>query len=132
MKKTQKGTEGEQEKSPEKAEASKDSKGAKPLTPTALGEELEDIFDISREIELLKEIKDIRDELNILKSLFHQQRLVLETFCPAIETGQNNLGHPVPKERPSLMDGIQRQIDLVASMNEDSKRPYKAVRMPSL
>ncbi len=129
IKKKQKGNEGEQEKPPEIAKA---SGAAKPLTPSALGEELEDIFDISREIELLKEIKDIRDELNILRNLFDQQKRVLESFCPAIETGQGKIGLPVSKERSSLMDAIQRHVDLVASLDESAKRPYKAVRTSPL
>jgi hypothetical protein len=133
MKKKMRGNEGQEEKATENAEEKKkESEPAKPLTPSALGEELEDIFDISREIELLKEIKDIRDELNILRNLFDQQKRVLESFCPAIETGQKNIGLPVPKERSSLMDAIQRHIDLVASMDEDAKRPYEAVRISLL
>ena len=73
MKKKPEGNDIEQEASKEQPETSKPDGTIKPSTPTALGEELELIFDISQEIELLKEIKDIRDELNILRSLYGQQ-----------------------------------------------------------
>ena len=128
MKKKQKDDERKEEHPPDKADAKKPSEATKPLAPTALGEELEDIFDISKEIELLKEIKDVRDELNILRNLFDQQKRVLESFCPAIEMCQKDAGLPIPRPTSSLMEAIQRHIDLVASMDEEAKRLYKAVK----
>ncbi|KAK6066106.1 ankyrin repeat and protein kinase domain-containing protein [Seiridium cupressi] len=41
---------------------------------------IEDIFDISEEVKLIKEIKGIRDDLNILPNLFNQQCQVVEAF----------------------------------------------------
>ena len=43
-----------------------------------------DLLDIKKETTLLKELKDIRDELNIIKSIFTQQRKVLKVFEDAV------------------------------------------------
>jgi len=88
----------------------------------ALGDELEDLFDITHEIELVKEIKDIRDELNILRNLFGQQKRVLEKFCPIIAPHVQT-----SKSRTSLMSPIKRHVQSIQDMDEDAKRPYKAV-----
>ncbi|KAH8599991.1 hypothetical protein B0O99DRAFT_347159 [Bisporella sp. PMI_857] len=126
-KQNQKGKEETQDNDPGNAEDSKAPEVMKLLGPSALGEELEDIFDISREIELLKEIKDIRDELNILRNLFDQQKRVLESFCPTVQAEQDNINTPAPKQGLNLLAAIQRQIDIVATMDENAKRPYKAL-----
>lgn len=133
MKRKQKDNDDEQEKSQEQADASNPSDSTKSLTPSTLSEDLEDIFDISTEIEdrttVLKEIKDIRHELNILRNLFDQQKIVIESFCQAVETGQKETGILVSNARPSLMDGIKRHIEVVDAMREAAKRPYQAVSL---
>lgn len=82
--------------------------------------DIEEIFDISNEIELLKEIKDIRDELNILRTLYEQQGRVVSSY------------HHVSDERtrPSGMVGaIRRLTGIVEKMDSDAQRPYKAVSL---
>jgi hypothetical protein len=80
-------------------------------TARPLGDELEDIFDISQEIDLLKEIKDIRDELNIMRHLFAQRKRVLEIFSPAIRAASQTA-----KKKPSLIDAVERQAQVVESL----------------
>lgn len=103
-------------------DSTKQKENRKRKRPGPLGNDLEDIFDISQEIDLLKEIKDIRDELNIMRHLFDQQKRVLETFCPAIKAASGHV-----EEKPKLIDAVERQAHYVESLDEDAKRPYKAL-----
>jgi hypothetical protein len=80
--------------------------------------DMEEIFDISNEIELLKEIKDIQDELNILRTLFAQQSRVVKSY------------HRVSGERirsSEMVDAVARLSTIVEKMDIDAQRPYKAV-----
>ena len=54
-------------------------------------------------MEVLKEIKDIGDELDISRNLFDRQKRVLESFCPASETGKRNAGILMSGRRSSPM-----------------------------
>lgn len=99
----------------------------------SLGKELEDLYDISQEIELLKEIKDIRDELNILRNLFNQQKVVLDKFCALIPPASRHIRRAKPEnQRSNLKDAIQRHTRYVADLDRDARRPYTAVRAISL
>ena len=78
----------------------------------------EDLYDISRELELLKEIRDIRDELNILRNLFGQQQGVLEKF-------QRVNQH---RNRPAeMVSAVQSQQNRIESLDGEAKKPYRAV-----
>ncbi|KAI1772260.1 hypothetical protein F4818DRAFT_426840 [Hypoxylon cercidicola] len=80
--------------------------------------DIEEIFDISDEIELLKEIKDIRDELNILRTLYDQQRGVIDSYHRA--SGK--------RDRPSEIAGVVKRLtNIVEKMDVDAQRPYKAL-----
>jgi hypothetical protein len=75
---------------------------------------------IKKEVELLKEIKDIRDEFNIMLVLFHDQMkvlTVLEEIEKSFRSGgvQNNGG--VEKDHDKL---YSRPLSLVKSKIEDS------------
>lgn len=98
----------------------------------ALSGELEDIFDISREIDLLKEIKDIRDELNILRNLFSQQERVLESFCSVIEAASQKAVNDTRTDKPRMTKAIDRQAQYVRGLDADAKRQYKAVNSQPL
>ncbi|XXG95662.1 hypothetical protein Hte_001931 [Hypoxylon texense] len=80
--------------------------------------DIEKVFDISDETELLKEIKDIQDEINILQTLFDQQSRVLSSYHSA--SGG--------RTRPSNMAGaVKRLVDIVKKMDVDTQRPRKAL-----
>ncbi|KAI1327096.1 hypothetical protein F5Y16DRAFT_203129 [Xylariaceae sp. FL0255] len=81
-------------------------------------EDIDEIFDISDEIELLKEIKDIRDELNILRTLFDQQKGVVESFSNA------RGGHHTAFE---MYQAVERLSGIVEKMDTDAQKPYKAL-----
>lgn len=78
----------------------------------------------------MKEIKDIRDELNIMRHLFRQQKEVLEKFCSAIDASSQQGEDLLPKKKPKIIDAINRQARYVDYLDQDAKRPYKAVRNP--
>ncbi|KAJ3561999.1 hypothetical protein NPX13_g8733 [Xylaria arbuscula] len=79
--------------------------------------DMEEIFDISNEIELLKEIKDIQDELNILRTLFSQQIRVLESYHHA--SGKRS-------RSSEAVSVLHRFLDTVKKLDIDAQRPYKA------
>ncbi|KAI1360154.1 hypothetical protein F5Y08DRAFT_318013 [Xylaria arbuscula] len=81
--------------------------------------DMEEIFDISNEIELLKETKGIQDELNILRTLFSQQIRVLESYHHASSKRSRS------SEAVSALHGF---LDTVEKLDIDAQRPYKAVR----
>ncbi|KAK1671862.1 hypothetical protein BDP55DRAFT_675020 [Colletotrichum godetiae] len=89
---------------------------------------VEDSFDISHEVELLREIKDIRDELNILGNLFSQQKLVLETFTRIVEARRRDGQVPaadITHPEPSLSHAVQRHIAYVESLDKNAERVYR-------
>lgn len=79
--------------------------------------QLEDIFDISQEVELMREIKDIRDELNILHTLFAQQALLMGSL---LRDDKSQRSH-------NLMLAVQRLHETVERMERNAERPYRAV-----
>jgi len=102
--------------------------------PKIVSKKPEDSFDISREVDLMIEIKDIRDELNILNNLFDQQRQVLEPFTrfvaktpPANNADDGPNANTTARTTPSLLGAIKRQIEYVNRMNVDADRPYQRV-----
>ncbi|RDW72868.1 hypothetical protein BP6252_06775 [Coleophoma cylindrospora] len=106
--------------SPKDASNDDDAKTKKSGSPRSLGSKDEDIFDISREIELLKEVKDIRDELNILSTLFGQQSTVIKSFYSAIQP-------QAPQSRTALMDAVNRHIAEVDVLDKDAGTSYTAL-----
>ncbi|RDW87897.1 hypothetical protein BP5796_03591 [Coleophoma crateriformis] len=105
---------------PKDASNDDDAKTKKSGSPRSLGSKDEDIFDISREIELLKEVKDIRDELNILSTLFRQQSTVIKSFYSAIQP-------QAPQSRTALMDAVNRHIAEVDVLDKDAETSYTAL-----
>jgi hypothetical protein len=55
--------------------------------------ETEEFFDISSEVELMRGIEDIRDELNIFENLFEQQRHAINTVYPIDRRSKNGRHH---------------------------------------
>lgn len=102
--------------------------------PTKKVRREEESFDIMHEVGLLREIKDIRDELNILSNLFAQQKFVLGPFTRVITNGRRaaavSTGETVDNSssRPSLVDAIEKQIAYVEQMDANAGRVYRHVR----
>ncbi|KAF9873836.1 hypothetical protein CkaCkLH20_08570 [Colletotrichum karsti] len=91
----------------------------------------EESFDISHEVELLREIKDIRDELNMLSNLFGQQKLILEPFTHIIAEARQSAavsaGDATDKSssKPSLVGAVERHIAYVEQMDDSAGRLYR-------
>ena len=74
-----------------------------------------DVFDISSEVALMREIKDIKDELSILRNLLNQQTYVTNRYSMALDDSRG------------LKKAMQRLRDTVEEMDTYADRPYKAV-----
>lgn len=82
--------------------------------------------DIQKEIMLLEEIKDIRDELNILKSIFEDQRNLLKklfTLVRTSTTAQTRVMVDYYQERSD----IDLRLEKVNKMEMDAKITYDSV-----
>jgi len=90
-------------------------------------QEPEELFDISREIELIREVKDIQEELNILGNLFHQQKLVLEPFVALINEAKPfaESQNTTVRTAPALAKALDRHIDYVDKIEASTVRPYR-------
>lgn len=85
---------------------------------------LEQKSDISGEIKVLKEIKDIRDELNILHRILTEQRSVTDKlFSPSNRLKMN----PDVQEYYLEQSGLERRIQDVEKMDKDAERTYTHV-----
>jgi hypothetical protein len=79
----------------------------------------------------LEEIKDIRDELNILKSIFEEQKSLLEKLS-ALIAGSEPLGTHIPIKDPVLnyyqeQSNIEMKIEKVQKMDRDARTVYDSV-----
>lgn len=93
----------------------------------------EELFDISREVELIQEVKDIQEELNILGNLYNQQKLVLGTFERLIgeaRAAAEGTGAKPTANEPTMWHAIQRHIDFVKEIEGRTALPYRHVSPP--
>jgi hypothetical protein len=89
-------------------------------------------FDILKEIKLLEEVKDIRDELNIVKSIFEEQKALLTKLLTVI-TDPKLGGSGTVQSDPVLnyyqeRSDINLRIEKVKKMEVDITTTYDAVR----
>ena len=68
-------------------------------------------LDIGEETRLLKEIKDIRDELNMIGMVLHQQRSLMAPFCNAIWDDIAQLNSGTSNKRNQAKTEVKRRID---------------------
>lgn len=93
----------------------------------------DDSFDITHEVELLREIKDIRDELDILRNLFSQQQLVLKPFARIMrearqkDTITSGDTANIPNPQLGLMAAIDRHVAYVSILDINAERLYRHV-----
>lgn len=76
-------------------------------------------FDISGDVKLLQEIRDIRDELGILRTLFQQQSSVLFDF----------FRHTDRAKAAKMKHAVDKTIEAVERLDTDAERSHKAVRL---
>jgi hypothetical protein len=80
---------------------------------------MDDLFDIRTETGLVREIKDILDELNIIQTVKRQQESVIEPF-------KDQMFKPVSKNRLDFYDGT-RLGDHLGGLRQTAERTYDAV-----
>ncbi|KAH7370046.1 hypothetical protein BKA65DRAFT_10708 [Rhexocercosporidium sp. MPI-PUGE-AT-0058] len=100
-------------------------------------EDLDELFNISKETKLIKEIKDIRDELHIISTVLADQERVLvdmDTTIQAIKASkmeeQPELGE-VPtdfrqttRSYHSLVESVRRHIETVKGLDKQAEKTY--------
>lgn len=73
------------------------------------------LLDIKQETTLLKELKDIRDELNIIKSIFSHQQKVLQAFKRAIHEERQ-------EDKSEVAKRFREQSELTKLHSDDVRR----------
>ncbi|CZT01292.1 uncharacterized protein RCO7_01996 [Rhynchosporium graminicola] len=99
--------------------------------------DLDMLFNISRETKLIKEIKDIRDELYIISTVLYDQERVLvdmDTTVRAIKHGkideaaeskENYSGsHQKARKYHSLVESVRRHIETVKGLDKQAEKTY--------
>ncbi|KAL9111061.1 MAG: hypothetical protein Q9227_004494 [Pyrenula ochraceoflavens] len=114
--------------------ASQENKENEPST------DLDALFDISKETKLIKEIKDIRDELHIVSSVLSDQDSVLLDMQSAIVAMKQQHGDDqravekgasTPQAAPthhSLRGRVRRHIATVEKLEKQSEKTYVALK----
>jgi hypothetical protein len=90
----------------------------------ALKSVLDGLIDISTEIRLLKEVKDIRDELRIIIHLITSQIAVLEEAGDAFRDDARY-------QCRDLRYDLERHLQDIREMDHEAGRAYVAVRLQS-
>lgn len=81
---------------------------------------VDEFLDIGKETELLQEIKDIRDELNMISMVLNHQKSTLPSFCDAIcEDLSNNRSTTKLRETKRRFDEQRRLLN--SQLNEISR-----------
>lgn len=87
-------------------------------------------LNIEKEIRLLEEVKDIRDELNILRTIFEDQKALLNKLASLIEgpnpQGEHTTTDPVVNYYQERCD-IDLRIEKVKKMDKDAEKTYQSV-----
>jgi hypothetical protein len=78
----------------------------------------QNIIDITVEVKLLQEVKDILDELMIMTNLLREQLSVSKTFARHVETLRAESAHGADHYRVPNSRTISRADDLIKSIDE--------------
>jgi hypothetical protein len=78
---------------------------------------------IRKESELLREIKDIRDELKIIAMVFQEQKHVMG----GLHTLRKRQGRWLSKAENEMRDQLLQYTRKVESMQEEAKQTYESV-----
>jgi hypothetical protein len=111
------------------------SKGTIPKIELWIEHEMNDLVDITKETELMKEIKDILDELNIISSIFKQQLKIVKAMEDNQSNGKNpgdlysdqpdssgkGKGHEIPKKQDNLQDDARHTAGKYAELHQTLK-----------
>ncbi len=105
-----------------------------------LAADLDLLFNIARETQLIKEIKDIRDELHIISTVLADQEKVLvdmDSAIQAIKEGRTDEpAKPDDKMKESqstvrsyhsLLGRVRRHIDAVKGLDKQAEKTYLSV-----
>lgn len=82
-------------------------------------------YNIGDEAALLREIKDIRDELNIITKVFMDQQKALEVMHKLVSSKVNFKGKTPSSE---IIRRIKRHMSDIKEIDDHASRTYEAVR----
>lgn len=99
----------------------KSPSSASSSSPEEAEKKLQSKSDISGEIAVLKEIKDIRDELNILNRILEEQKSIADKLFNPLNKLRMN---PGVQEYYAETSGLERRIQDVKKMDRDAERTY--------
>jgi hypothetical protein len=89
--------------------------------------------DIHMEVECLREVKDVRDEINMIKSILQNQGEVSENAMASLEPISKSGNEMVRTELSSLLSNPDRTLDVLLQrwtrLDEDAARVEKSVRI---
>lgn len=83
-------------------------------------------YNIGEEAALLREIKDIRDELNIITQIFIDQQKALEAMHKLVSSKVNFRGKTPSSE---IIRRIKRHMSDIKEIDDHASRTYEAVRI---
>lgn len=83
-------------------------------------------YNIGEEAALLREIKDIRDELNIITQIFIDQQKALEAMHKLVASKVNFKGKTPSSE---IIRRIKRHMSDIKEIDDHASRTYEAVRI---
>lgn len=102
--------------------------------------DLDLLFNIAKETKLIKEIKDIRDELHIISTVLADQERVLvdmDSAIQAIKEGRTDEpaksddtsreSQSTVRSYHSLLGRVQRHIDTVKGLDKQAEKTYLSV-----
>lgn len=79
-------------------------------------------MDIGEDVKMLRDVKDIRDELNIIKKVFSEQLKVLEDF-------RNTIKIEFRGDINNAIQAIEGYLQEVNGMDDDASKTYQSVRI---
>ena len=100
---------------------SRERSGEKKLSKSDI---LSSLVDITNELELLKEIKDIRDELNIISTVFIEQQRVLKEL---IRFMPRAVSHEEELARAALHQIVDNNLRDARKRDQHAKQVYDTV-----
>ncbi|EMC97134.1 hypothetical protein BAUCODRAFT_42293, partial [Baudoinia panamericana UAMH 10762] len=117
-----------------KLSSSKLPRNAKELSPGQEPEEIHTLMEIGAETKLLSDVKDIRDELDMLKIVFQQQQQVLPQVLDTMEGifGDN----PMIKAQRAKVErrlqinerAVSHHVNEIKRMDKQAERVYLSIR----
>jgi hypothetical protein len=91
-------------------------------------EQAKDQLSIRHEIDLVRDIRDVLDELNMISSVIADQKPVMVDFAKAVL--KTDYAKLLENQEPGPLEYVEKIEELVKKMQENATREYAEVRHP--